>query len=74
MYNLLAAADKTRVVGIGEAALYALLGFAVVFLGIAFLILVVWAVGKVMTATAKKPKTAKTKAVEETPAETEVTE
>ena len=68
MYNLLAAADKTRVVGIGEAALYALLGFAVVFLGIAFLILVVWAVGKVMTATAKKPKTAKTKAVEETPA------
>ena len=28
--------DKTRTVSIGEAALYALLGFAVVFLGITF--------------------------------------
>ena len=34
---------------IGEAALYALVGFAIVFLGIAFLIFVVWLVGKVMT-------------------------
>ncbi len=41
-------ADKTRTVGIDEAALYALLGFAVVFLGIVFLIGVIWLVGKVM--------------------------
>ncbi len=39
----------------GEVALYALLGFIVVFLGISFLILVVWAVGKVMTFAANKP-------------------
>lgn len=41
-------ADKMRAVTIGEAALYALLGFAVVFLGIVFLIGVIWLVGKVM--------------------------
>ena len=41
-------ADKTRAVGIDEAALYALLGFVVVFLGIVFLIGVIWLVGKVM--------------------------
>ena len=34
---------------ITEALLYALVGFAIVFLGIAFLIFVVWLVGKVMT-------------------------
>ena len=61
MYNLLAVADKTRVVGLGEAALLALLGFAIVFVGIAFLILVVWAVGKVMTVTNKKEKQVKAK-------------
>ncbi len=55
-YNLLAgAADKYREVPIGEAALYALLGFSIVFLGIAFLILVVWAVGKLMNKT-PRPK------------------
>ena len=32
----------------GEVALYALLGFIVVFVGIAFLIFVVWLVGKIM--------------------------
>lgn len=32
----------------GEASLFALIGFLVVFAGIAFLILVVWLVGKVM--------------------------
>lgn len=37
-------------VGIGEASLYALIGFLVVFAGIAFLIFVVWLVGKIMTA------------------------
>ena len=37
-----------RYVGIGEASIYALIGFAVVFLGIAFLIFIVWLVGKLM--------------------------
>ena len=40
-YNLLASVvDKTRAVSIPEAALLALLGFAIVILGIAFLILI----------------------------------
>ena len=39
-----------RMVGIGEASLYALIGFAVVFAGIAFLIFVVWWVGALMSA------------------------
>ena len=47
--NLLTSAtDPMRAVDIGEAALYALLGFAVVFVGIAFLILIVWLVGKLI--------------------------
>ncbi len=53
-YNLLATADKFREVSVGEAALLALLGYAIVFLGIAFLIFVVWAVGKMMSKTGKK--------------------
>ncbi len=49
MYNLLnAATEGVRFIGIGEAALYALIGFAVVFAGIAFLVLIVWLVGLVM--------------------------
>lgn len=40
---------KTRMVGLGEVSLYALLGYAVVFFGIAFLIFVVWAIGKAFT-------------------------
>jgi sodium pump decarboxylase gamma subunit len=48
LYSLLASADKTRTVGVGEAALYALLGFLVVFIGITFLIFVVWLVGKIV--------------------------
>ena len=39
----------------GEVALYALLGFIVVFIGIAFLIFVVWAVGKIMAFATNKP-------------------
>ncbi len=55
-YNLLA--DKTREIPVGEATLYALLGFAVVFVGIAFLIAIVWLVGKIMQK-ATLPKKAK---------------
>ena len=52
-------ADKTRTVSISEAALYAILGYAIVFLGIAFLILVVWLVGRLMTKKGNAPKTEK---------------
>ncbi len=51
-YNLLTnLAEKSREVGIGEAALFAALGFLVVFVGIAFLILIVWLVGRIMSNT-----------------------
>ena len=36
-------------ISVGVSALYALIGFAVVFVGIAFLIFVVWGVGKLMS-------------------------
>jgi len=42
-------------VPISEASLYALLGFLVVFVGIAFLIFVVWLVGKIMSRSAGQP-------------------
>ena len=48
------AVDKTRTVSIGEATLLALLGYLVVFLGIAFLIFIVWLVGKAMVKTSVK--------------------
>ncbi len=66
LHNVLSAvADKTRDVSIGESVFYAALGFASVFIGIAFLILVVWLVGKGMnkgTAVKQQPK-----AVEQAP-------
>ncbi len=68
LYNVLTAvADKTREISPLESALYALLGFAIVFLGIAFLILVVWLVGKVMSKSnaPAAPKESKPKAQEE---------
>ena len=59
------AADKMRTVAIPEAALYALLGFAIVFAGIAFLILVVWLVGKAMAKPIAKPVEKKAEPVKE---------
>ena len=41
-------------VGIGEASLYALIGFLVVFAGIAFLIFVVWLVGRILSPAERK--------------------
>ena len=49
--NLLANANLPegyQEASIGEAALYALIGYLVVFAGIAFLIFIVWLVGKFM--------------------------
>ncbi len=57
LMNLLTSANLPegyQEVSIGTAALYALIGYAVVFAGIAFLIFIVWLVGKLMA----KPKTA----------------
>ena len=52
LLNLLTAQvaeGQSRFVGFGEAALYGLIGYAVVFFGIAFLIFIVWAVGQVLS-------------------------
>ena len=49
MSLLTSIADKSREIPIGEASLYAFLGFLVVFLGIAFLIFVVWLIGKIIS-------------------------
>ncbi len=60
-YNLLTslADDPFRIAKGGEAPLYALLGFLIVLLGIAFLIFVVWAVGKLMVLFEKKQAASK---------------
>ena len=69
LYNLLASgADPFRKVGAWEASLYALIGFAVVFLGIIFLIFIVWATGKLISVfegKAKQPKKKEKKTKEE---------
>ena len=71
MFNLLTKTlpEGGRMVEVPEALLYALIGFLVVFAGIALLIAVVWAVGKVMSTV--NPK-AKPKKVEVKPKETQV--
>ncbi len=73
MLNLLVeTTGKYRTVDLPEAALYALLGFSIVFLGIAFLIFVVWLVGKIMTKTKTSKKVVAEKApIQQTIAETE---
>ena len=55
-------AEKSRDIPISEAALYALLGFLIVVVGIAFLIFIVWLVGKIMSKLSGK-KVANSKAV-----------
>lgn len=54
---------------IGEAALYALIGFLTVIAGIAFLVFVVWLAGKIISKFSIKngKKTEKTKKTEEKP-------
>ena len=62
LYNLMASGqDPFRQVGAGEAALYAAIGFSVVFLGILFLILVVWGMGKIIATVEGKAVTKKEK-------------
>ena len=45
-----------QIVDIPQAILYALIGYAVVFAGIAFLIFIVWLVGKIMSGAKAKEK------------------
>lgn len=52
----IAAQGFPREIGIGDAALTALIGFMVVFFGISFLIFIVWAVGQVISKTQKSSK------------------
>ena len=40
--------NEIPVVSIGESLIYALVGFAITFLGVAILIFLVWAVGKII--------------------------
>lgn len=72
IWNLLSGADNPyrKFENVGEAALYALLGFIVVFVGIAFLILVVWLVGKFMVKTSGQPKVKPQPKEKEPPKET----
>lgn len=69
-YQLLASGqDPFRAVEIGEASLYALLGFAVVFVGILFLIFIVWATGKIISGFEGKVQKNKEKAKQKAKAE-----
>jgi sodium pump decarboxylase gamma subunit len=61
LYNVL---TKSRDIGLGESSLYSILGYAVVFLGIAFLIVAVWAIGKAFTAKKQDGKTIELKKAE----------
>lgn len=57
--------NAVRYVSIPEAALYALIGFVVVFIGIAFLVFVVWAVGKILNSFDRKTDNKEAKALAE---------
>ena len=63
--NILAVSEELKAqgypkfIGISEATLYALIGYAIVFLGIAFLIGIVYAVGKAIQKTNESVNVAK---------------
>ena len=63
LHNLLTA-DFKQPIPLTDAALFALLGFLTVFAGIIILILIVWLVGKIMSANKAQPKAKKEKVVE----------
>ena len=75
LMNLLTSAslpEGYQDVSVGTAALYALIGYLVVFAGIAFLIFVVWLVGKLMAKTQpmQKKATVETKPASVAPIQT----
>ncbi len=51
MFNLLSLINEEGSLGIGEACIYALIGFAVVFAGIALIIFIIWLIGLLMRKT-----------------------
>ena len=66
LFNLLSA-EQTRSALFEESLLYGALGFAVVFVGIAFLIFVVWLVGLIMAKATQKAKPQNKKMKETSP-------
>lgn len=72
--NLLTSAlpEGYQVVSIGTAALYALIGQLVVFSGIAFLVFIVWGVGKLMKKSSS-PLKQKSEKISEPPSVTATT-
>ena len=73
LLNMLAVSAENALKGypknidIGEAAIYALLGFLVVFAGIALLIFIVWAIGRVMAYLRGEPLIKEKKEEKKTP-------
>lgn len=61
--------NEIPVVSIGESLIYALVGFAVTFLGVAILILLVWLVGKIINSVMGKLEAKKSLAQAALPAE-----
>lgn len=51
MFNLLSLINEEGSLNIGEACIYALIGFAVVFAGIALIIFIIWLIGLLMRKT-----------------------
>ncbi len=80
--NILALIQMEGSLGFGEACLYALIGFAIVFAGIAIIILIIWLIGLLMKKTnnleiltrigKKKPKIEAEREVAEVKTEDEV--
>lgn len=65
LHNLLNLPAGGQKVEIDVAALYALIGFLVVFAGIIFLVFVVWLVGKVMSESNNEKKESITQVIEQ---------
>lgn len=61
--------NEIPVVSIGESLIYALVGFAITFLGVAILIFLIWLVGKVMKLVTGKLKSKKQAKQASVPAE-----
>ena len=49
--SLLALINQEGSLGIGEACLYALIGYVIVFVGIAIIILIIWLIGLILRKT-----------------------
>lgn len=51
LYGMLALINQEGSLGFGEACLYALIGFLIVFFGIALIILIIWLIGLILRKT-----------------------